>query len=337
MEYVQATFLTNDSVSGQMSFDAGKMSTAFEKIHRELLPFLFQSPNSATDPQCGSEYAYSCSYTQALWKKLYPHESFFLETQDEPASSLNPTKEEENVAANEISLDAFDILDSCERQSAFLWQVSGDRYRDDTFLLEGITNYEKFLNLMTSNPRPKFLVPTYQIDLMWHTHMLTSITNYHKDCVRITGSIVEHNDSLTDRTEGEVLDVNFQATKKLWYEQYGIDYSVQGGMYRGEPPQMYFDTTWSRHSVLSITGGKNEVLPDGFTLGHLIGDEKAGASSMLVASNISWKSLDESDAFIPANPKSTTKGENANGKMEGYVFGNGGKKRLILLFCFIFH
>ena len=334
MAYVQATLLTDDLASDQMSFDAGKMSTSFERFHRER-PFLFQSQaSSASGHQGESEYASSCSYTQAMWKKLYPHDSFFLESQHGHSSSLRT--QEEKVASNGVTMGAFDVLDSCERQSAFLWQVSGERYRDDAFLLQGVENYKKFLNLMKSNPRPKFLVPTYQIDLMWHTHMLTSITNYHKDCVRITGSIVEHNDSLTDRTEGEVLDVNFKATKKIWYEQYGDNYIVRGGMYRGEPPQAYFDTTWSRQYLLNITNNKNIVLPDGLALGHLVGE--AGASSISNVSSIPWKDLDEPDAFIPPQPKSTTKGENANERIEGYIFGDGSTywhQILIMIFSFL--
>jgi hypothetical protein len=68
------------------------------------------------------------------------------------------------------------------------------------------------------------------------------------------------------------------------------------------------------------------VLSDGLALGHLIGEVGASSTLGVLSSDISWKSLDESDAFIPAKPKSTTRGENANGKMEGYVFGRGGKR-----------
>ena len=333
MDYVEATYFQSDEINhGQESLDAaGKMSTAFERFHQER-PFIFQSlktesvglQNEVKDHD-DSEYVDSCSYTQALWKKLYPHESFFLEGQDESAA------EEDKNNATMMLFGDFDVLDSCERQSAFLWQVSGDRYRDDAFLLQGVENYKKFLRLITSKPRPKFLVPTYQIDLMWHTHMLTSITKYHTDCLRMTRSIVEHNDSLTDRSEGGILDVNFQATKKLWYEQYGTDYTVRGGMYRGEPPQAFYNnsTTWIeqyfRNGTLEDTTISTKVLLDGLSFEHLIG--KVGASSvMLLSSDTSpWMSLDEPNAFIAAQPKSKTKGENANGFMEGYVFGSGGE------------
>ena len=332
MDYVQTTFLEGlDDPQVEGSFDGGKMSKAFESFHHER-PFLFQSDKTISNDQNDTdaseeEYADLCSHTKLLWTKLYPHESFFLKTEDNPNSPLKSTSTPTDAGL----LGDFNVLDSCERQSTFLWQVSGDRYDDNSFLLEGIENYIKFLHLMTSSSRPEFIVPTYQIDLMWHTHMLTSIANYHKDCVAMTGSIIEHNDSLTDRREGGLLDVNFQATKKLWYESYGVDYIVKGGMYRGEPPRVYYDTAWSLSTIFKNQQG---ILPDGITLGHLIGE--VGASSVGLACEVPWKKLTDTDAFIPANPKSTTSGVNANPQKEDYVFGHG-CKLIHIEFCHIYN
>ena len=117
----------------------------------------------------------------------------------------------------------------------------------------------------------------------------------------MTRSIVEHNDSLTDRSEGGILDVNFQATKKLWYEQYGTDYTVRGGMYRGEPPQAFYNnsTTWIeqyfRNGTLEDTTISTKVPTlDGLSFDeHLIG--KVGASFVMPLSSATapWMSLDE--------------------------------------------
>jgi hypothetical protein len=91
MDYVQATYFQSDiSNHVQGSFDVGKMSTDFECYHRER-PFIFQSQKTESSnlhngPENDVEYADSCSYTQVLWKKLYPHESFFLEIPDEHTS-----------------------------------------------------------------------------------------------------------------------------------------------------------------------------------------------------------------------------------------------------------
>ena len=177
---------------------------------------------------------------------MYPNESFFL-------SSSSPNK-----ADSDTCLDGFDVVDSCDRQASFLWQVSGPNFHNDAFLRQGVENYMKFVRLMgttvkagtndsdiigtdsdTDNStdskkqkkvRPQFIVPTYQIDLMWHTHMLFSIAKYHEDNIRLNGCTLEHDDSLNDRSEGGKLDTNFQATRKLWRDIYGVEYKVPGGM-----------------------------------------------------------------------------------------------------------
>jgi len=183
-------------------------------------------------------------------------------------------------------LGSFDILDSCQRQSTFLWQVSGPRFlHDDKFLQQGLVNYFKFL-LLKPKAKRTIIVPTYQIDLFWHTHMLSSISLYNADCTRIcNGMTLNHDDSLNDRSEGGILDRSFRATVELWKEMYnGEDYSVPGGMYRGEPPVEFYNSAWSAESCVessSITAvvveGDVRFAPSSHYFSHLVG--KVGASS----------------------------------------------------------
>ena len=139
-------------------------------------------------------------------------------------------------------LDGFDIAASSECQANFLWQVSGPRFADDDFLEQGVENYYKFLLLKNYSSLP--LVPTYQIELTWHTtHMLVNTEKYNQDCIRLHGSTFHHDDSLNDRTKGSKLDLAFQATVQLWKKAHdGHDYVVPGGMYRGEPADIYYET-----------------------------------------------------------------------------------------------
>ncbi len=125
-----------------------------------------------------TQHSESAEYTKQLWKKLYPSEPFFQETNNEEEGKTEPSDEE-----FDSHLSGFDVIESCQRQGAFLWQVSQDSFQHDAFLKQGVENYFKFISLMKRNEdRPQFLVPTYQIDLMWHTHILSSIKRYHQDC-----------------------------------------------------------------------------------------------------------------------------------------------------------
>jgi hypothetical protein len=176
--------------------------------------------------------------TQNLWNTHYPQENFY--------SVDLTTERSSNVDAGRSSIGNFNVLESMKRQATFLWQVSDDQYADDDFLKDGALNYAKFLHLKPKAANRNFiLVPTIQIDLMWHTHILTSMECYNKDCMRILNSMFLHDDSYTDRTEGGALDVAYVATETLWKSTYGTDYVVPGGMYRGEPPKEYFSPKWN--------------------------------------------------------------------------------------------
>jgi len=50
---------------------------------------------------------------------------------------------------------------------------------------------------------------------------------------------------LNDRSDDGPLDRAFKDTKALWKENYEEEYFANGGMYRGEPPQEYYSTSWS--------------------------------------------------------------------------------------------
>lgn len=50
-------------------------------------------------------------------------------------------------------------------------QVSLPHYRRECFLQDSITRYRMYLHLKSKHPE-KFLVPCYDIDVVWHTHQV---------------------------------------------------------------------------------------------------------------------------------------------------------------------
>ena len=93
---------------------------------------------------------------------------------------------------------------------------------------------------------------------------------------------------------------------------YGCEYKVPGGMYRGEPPLDYFDPMWNTSEI-------------SLALANLIGQVEASSHRRAV-----WMSIDHEEAFLPANPKSTVRGANANPQKTGYIFGRGGVYLFVL-------
>jgi hypothetical protein len=253
--------------------------------------------------------------TKILWKRKYPNESFYLQLNKEQPTISNS----DDVCP---LVNGFDLLGSTIRQMSFLWQVSGERYKDDSFLYDGVENYEKFLRLTNiAQQQNIILVPTYQIDLMWHTHMLTSITNYNNDCIKIMNRTMYHDDSLTDRSDGGILDTSYIETQKLWKRMYGKDYVVFGGMYRGEPPSTYYSSDWSKQ----IPNGKaNTILVNE----KLIGKVGASSTSQQSKPSIPWTPLndytsDRRPAFI-RTIQQTKGGIKDLSRMDNYVLGRQG-------------
>jgi hypothetical protein len=106
------------------------------------------------------------------------------------------------------------------------------------FLEEALARYKGFLYLIKMNQEKGmqlFRVPTYDVDLMWHTHQLLPVT-YHNDMLKLLGRVLEHDDTDADRSEGKKLDVGFTGTTEQFESNFGIRYWKAGAMYRGNLP-----------------------------------------------------------------------------------------------------
>lgn len=109
---------------------------------------------------------------------------------------------------------------------------------NDLFLEEAVARYKGFLHIIRRNREKslkRFCVPTYDIDLIWHTHQLHP-ASYYKDLVELLGKILEHDDTDQDRGKGQKLDTGFSETTKQFEEMFGSRYWRAGAMYRGTAP-----------------------------------------------------------------------------------------------------
>ena len=170
-------------------------------------------------------------HTQAMWAGAYPEETFFVTHAHNGPPVCQP-----GPAIG--MLDGYNLPAACERQSSFLWQISSAEFEETQFIVNGQTNYYKFLCLRNFTPADKIIVPTYQIDLMWHTHILASISGYQMDCTAIIGKMLSHDDSLNDRSDDSVLNTSFESTCALWMQQYNERYPVPGSIHLKPIPRL---------------------------------------------------------------------------------------------------
>ena len=109
---------------------------------------------------------------------------------------------------------------------------------DRRFLEEALARYKGFLYVIKGNQDKGlkfFRVPTYDVDLMWHTHQLHPVT-YYSDMMNLLGRVLEHDDKDDDRSEGKKLDTGFSGTTEQFENNFGLRYWKVGAMYRGRLP-----------------------------------------------------------------------------------------------------
>ncbi|XWS29628.1 hypothetical protein CRYUN_Cryun24cG0045700 [Craigia yunnanensis] len=193
----------------------------------ELYGRILDNSNVVSSIQC------TCKrQTEEIWSRLYPNEPYDFD--------LTKTLSE-NASETLSGLDKhtkYDLVSAVKRQSPFFYQVSRAHMNNDIFIEGAVARYKGFLHLIKRNREKsikRFCVPTYDIDLIWHTHQLHPVS-YCKDLNKALGKILEHDDTDSDRTKGKKLDVGFSGTTKQWEETFGVRYWKAGAMYRGSSP-----------------------------------------------------------------------------------------------------
>ena len=220
------------------------------------MPFKDQNTIVALREPSGDPYRLMENHNETLrvWRKNYPTESFALPQTSSSCSA--PTMESLTE-----TLAGFDLIASTRRQAELYWHLqphfvaTNDSCTPTFDPNQALQDYHQFLHLMkVVRGTNTMLVPTYLIDLYWHTHITGArIYDYHTDCERICGCFIDHDDDFAKgERNGGALDQAFLATAKLWKDTYGdVTYGQKGG-YRGPPPSDYFTVLVQKHQAPPI-------------------------------------------------------------------------------------
>ena len=167
-------------------------------------------------------YKKNVEESRCIWDKRYnsTHEPFYLK------------HEHDNVPHDFKSQLSYDVVAAAMRQGEFYYHVSLPHYTDEKYLESGLLRYKKFLYLKQQYP-DDFAVPFYDIDLIWHTHQLHPEA-YQADLVKCIGSVLNHDDTVTDRREGSKLHNAEKKTKQNWKRCFNESIASFGTMYRGD-------------------------------------------------------------------------------------------------------
>lgn len=99
-----------------------------------------------------------------------------------------------------------------------------------------LIKYDRFFSIMASKP-DQVVVPTVDIDLIWHTHQL-SPRQYYKFTVAKIGLFVDHH----DKVDEDKLSEAFEWTTKTYQAMYGEVYS--------ECICWYCESKWPQYETL---------------------------------------------------------------------------------------
>ncbi|PAX59650.1 glycine-rich domain-containing protein-like [Brunnivagina elsteri] len=97
-----------------------------------------------------------------------------------------------------------------------------------------ILRYKMFLCLHFLFPNTE-LVPTVEIDQVWHTHILLNTAKYIENCQELYGYILHHYSPADDNLEisHKCQETAFALTKHLFLEIFGIDICHNEVYHRG--------------------------------------------------------------------------------------------------------
>jgi hypothetical protein len=118
----------------------------------------------------------------------------------------------------------FDIPSMAHRQFSFTKRMHeyGWLYAPFTnsMINRARSRYKNFFLLISESLAPG-IVPTSDIDLVWHTHQLSPV-KYREFCHLITGKLINHE----DKKPIEGLQVIFGESKSAWERRFGIPYAI---------------------------------------------------------------------------------------------------------------
>lgn len=80
--------------------------------------------------------------------------------------------------------------------------------------------YKRFLFLMKKYEDQKAIVPSKDIDMFWHQHILAT-KQYQEDCEKVFGRYLHHLPFLKRQAANQDNTNHFQITQKLYHEEFG--------------------------------------------------------------------------------------------------------------------
>ncbi|CAN8288548.1 unnamed protein product [Cochlearia groenlandica] len=122
----------------------------------------------------------------------------------------------------------YDLVSAVKRQRSFYSEVLRARVDNEITMQKAVGRYKAFLYLIKRTceiSMDVIVVPTKDIDLIWHSHQLNP-SFYYNDMKKIFGYILQHDDDIdtAERKGDNKIDNMFFKTTTIWEETFGKKY-----------------------------------------------------------------------------------------------------------------
>lgn len=120
-----------------------------------------------------------------------------------------------------------DLVACTVRQERFVTKMNSFNWLSSEIFLqqsvsESLKRYDRFFTLMSENLGKAMLVPTLDIDLVWHTHQLSPVYYLHYSRVRTPMIVIDHDDKVNELKISEC----FENTSRIYKTRYNEEYLV---------------------------------------------------------------------------------------------------------------
>eukprot|EP01060_Flectonema_neradi_P013072 TRINITY_DN19865_c0_g1_i2.p1 TRINITY_DN19865_c0_g1~~TRINITY_DN19865_c0_g1_i2.p1 ORF type:complete len:419 (+),score=37.46 TRINITY_DN19865_c0_g1_i2:37-1293(+) len=137
----------------------------------------------------------------------------------------------------------YDLAASAKKQMSFCYQITRPQYFNYGFLEKAVLRYKNFLQLIATREQSETTVPTYDIDLLWHTHM-TDVFSYRDYCIDLVGSVINHDDGSSSDLDSILLQ-KYKETALAYTSLFKAPYAVRGSekMSESKPDDWRYETS----------------------------------------------------------------------------------------------
>ncbi|CAF1237433.1 unnamed protein product [Adineta steineri] len=192
-------------------------------------------------------------YIRSTMKKHQDYHSFVPLKSIKHRSKFVPSLDLASAVLRQI-----DFLQKFQKHNLFAMNLQ--RMGRDLFE-KMVQNYVSFVRLANNNG---IIVPTFEIDLMWHTHMRFP-SSYQETSKALCGFLLNHDDSI----EENVLSDRYQKTADRWKSAYNVDYgkdididNLKTSQYFSSCAMIIAPITKTYPSIGYVSNGGNDIGAD---------------------------------------------------------------------------